>query len=156
MIRQMQGGIGYIELILRSSEQDRLRQRRIRPNIREGFAKVRLPRFGQKHACRFSRIHHKRTGKEATLSQASLFCLIPKGRRLKGKILADFLTWMVDDGQKMTAELTYAPLPESVATKVRVRSSRCNSQSKDFGRRIITDLGDGRSRPFLLHSYVLY
>ncbi len=26
---------------------------------------------------------------------------------------------MVDDGQKMTAELTYAPLPESVATKVK-------------------------------------
>jgi hypothetical protein len=26
---------------------------------------------------------------------------------------------MVDDGQKMTAELTYAPLPPSVATKVK-------------------------------------
>jgi hypothetical protein len=26
---------------------------------------------------------------------------------------------MVDDGQKMTAELTYAPLPESVAAKVK-------------------------------------
>jgi len=28
----------------------------------------------------------------------------------KGKILADFLNWMVDDGQKMVAALTYAPL----------------------------------------------
>ena len=37
----------------------------------------------------------------------------------KGKILANFLNWMVDDGQKMTADLTYAPLPENVAEKVK-------------------------------------
>ena len=37
----------------------------------------------------------------------------------KGKILSDLLTWIVNDGQKMTADLAYAPLPESVATKVK-------------------------------------
>jgi phosphate transport system substrate-binding protein len=37
----------------------------------------------------------------------------------KGKILADFLNWMVDEGQKMAPELTYAPLPQSVAEKVK-------------------------------------
>ena len=37
----------------------------------------------------------------------------------KGKILADFLNWMVSDGQKMTSELSYAPLPENVAAKVK-------------------------------------
>ena len=37
----------------------------------------------------------------------------------KGKILADFLNWMVDAGQKETAQLTYAPLPENVAEKVK-------------------------------------
>ena len=47
--------------------------------------------------------------------------LIPEKSKeaAKGKILADFLNWMVDDGQKMTAELTYAPLPGSVAEKVK-------------------------------------
>jgi N-acetyl-gamma-glutamyl-phosphate reductase len=34
-------------------------------------------------------------------------------------IIADSLSWMVEDGQKMTAELTYAPLPASVAAKVK-------------------------------------
>ncbi len=38
----------------------------------------------------------------------------------KGKILSDFLNWMVTDGQKMTAQLSYAPLPQSVAEKVKV------------------------------------
>src|SRR5215470_1013099 len=37
----------------------------------------------------------------------------------KGKILADFLNWMVTDGQKMTAPLTYASLPDNVAEKVK-------------------------------------
>ncbi len=37
----------------------------------------------------------------------------------KHKILVDFLTWMVNDGQKMTSQLSYAPLPTEVATKVK-------------------------------------
>ena len=34
-----------------------------------------------------------------------------------GKILADFLNWMVTDGQKMTSALSYAALPDNVAAK---------------------------------------
>jgi ABC-type phosphate transport system substrate-binding protein len=37
----------------------------------------------------------------------------------KGKILVDFVNWMLDNGEKMTAELDYAPLPDGVASKVR-------------------------------------
>ena len=37
----------------------------------------------------------------------------------KQRIIIDFLKWMVDDGQKMTQQLTYAPLPAEVASKVR-------------------------------------
>jgi phosphate transport system substrate-binding protein len=37
----------------------------------------------------------------------------------KGKILADFLNWMVNDGQKMTSDLSYAPLPANVVEKVK-------------------------------------
>jgi phosphate transport system substrate-binding protein len=36
----------------------------------------------------------------------------------KGKILRDFLAWMVKDGQKMAPELGYAPLPPNVADMV--------------------------------------
>jgi phosphate transport system substrate-binding protein len=47
--------------------------------------------------------------------------LIPVQARdpAKGKIMADFLKWMLDDGQKMTTELTYAPLPATVVAKVK-------------------------------------
>jgi phosphate transport system substrate-binding protein len=35
----------------------------------------------------------------------------------KKKAITDFLTWMLNDGQKMTAALSYAPLPKEVAAK---------------------------------------
>jgi phosphate transport system substrate-binding protein len=31
----------------------------------------------------------------------------------------DFLTWMLDSGEPMATQLTYAPLPKEVAEKVR-------------------------------------
>jgi len=37
----------------------------------------------------------------------------------KGKIISDFLNWMVTEGQKTTSQLTYAPLPSGVAEKVK-------------------------------------
>jgi phosphate transport system substrate-binding protein len=32
----------------------------------------------------------------------------------KGKVVADFLKWMVTEGQKFCLDLTYAPLPKAV------------------------------------------
>jgi phosphate transport system substrate-binding protein len=37
----------------------------------------------------------------------------------KGKIITDLLNWCATDGQKLTAGLSYAPLPESVVAKVK-------------------------------------
>jgi phosphate transport system substrate-binding protein len=37
----------------------------------------------------------------------------------KGKIIADFLEWMLNDGQKLTNQLSYAPLPPNVVEKVK-------------------------------------
>jgi hypothetical protein len=37
----------------------------------------------------------------------------------KGKVLAGFPNWMVTDGERMNAQFAYAPLPESVAEKVK-------------------------------------
>ncbi len=60
-------------------------------------------------------------GKDAYPISSFTWLLIPTESKdeAKGKIMADFLTWMVDDGQKMTADLSYAPLPGSVASKVK-------------------------------------
>ncbi len=60
-------------------------------------------------------------GKDAYPISSFTWLLIPEKSKdaAKGKILVDFLNWMVDDGQKMTADLAYAPLPDNVAAKVR-------------------------------------
>ena len=39
----------------------------------------------------------------------------------KEKVFVDFLNWMVDKGQTLTASLDYAPLPKAVAEKVKAR-----------------------------------
>ena len=39
----------------------------------------------------------------------------------KEKVFVDFLNWMVDKGQTLTASLDYAPLPKAVADKVKAR-----------------------------------
>jgi phosphate transport system substrate-binding protein len=60
-------------------------------------------------------------GKDAYPIASFTWLLIPEKSKdeKKGKILADFLTWMVNDGQKMVADLSYAPLPTNVADKVK-------------------------------------
>lgn len=37
----------------------------------------------------------------------------------KGRVLVDFLQWMLDHGEQEAGALSYAPLPDSVASKVR-------------------------------------
>jgi phosphate transport system substrate-binding protein len=58
-------------------------------------------------------------GKDAYPISSFTWLLIPVPSKdpAKGKILSEFLNWMVSDGQKMTSALSYAPLPENVAAK---------------------------------------
>jgi len=37
----------------------------------------------------------------------------------KGKIIKDFLNWMIDDGEKMVQQLSYAPLPQELQGRVK-------------------------------------
>jgi phosphate transport system substrate-binding protein len=60
-------------------------------------------------------------GKEAYPISSFTWLLVPAQWKdaNKGKIMVDFLNWMLDQGQSMTASLDYAPLPKDVAEKVR-------------------------------------
>jgi phosphate transport system substrate-binding protein len=124
MIRQMQGGIGYIELIY--AVQNNISYGSVK-NAAGSFVKASLESVTAAAASSKSMPADFRVsitnapGKDAYPISSFTWLLIPEKSKeaAKGKILADFLTWMVDDGQKMTAELTYAPLPENVATKVK-------------------------------------
>ena len=124
MIRQMQGGIGYIELIY--AVQNKIDYGSVK-NASGAFVKASLDSVtaaaasAPKMPADFRVSITNAPGKDAYPISSFTWLLIPEKSKeaAKGKILADFLTWMVDDGQKMTAELTYAPLPGNVAEKVK-------------------------------------
>jgi phosphate transport system substrate-binding protein len=124
MIRQMQGSIGYIELIY--AVQNKIAYGTVK-NAAGEFMKASLDSVTAAAAsvknmpADFRVSITNPPGKDAYPISSFTWLLIPAQSKdaAKGKIIADFLNWMVDDGQKMTAELTYAPLPPSVATKVK-------------------------------------
>jgi phosphate transport system substrate-binding protein len=124
MIRQMQGSIGYIELIY--AVQNKITYGTVR-NAAGDYVKASLDSVTAAAASMKSMPADFRVsitnapGKDAYPISSFTWLLIPAQSKdaAKGKIMADFLNWMVDDGQKMTADLTYAPLPASVVTKVK-------------------------------------
>jgi phosphate transport system substrate-binding protein len=124
VIRQMQGSIGYIELIY--AVQNKIPYGTVK-NAAGEFIKASLDSVTAAAASVKSMPADFRVsitnapGKDAYPISSFTWLLIPAQSKdaAKGKIIADFLNWMVDDGQKMTADLSYAPLPESVAAKVK-------------------------------------
>ena len=118
------GGIGYIELIY--AVQNKIDYGLVK-NAGGTFIKASLESVTAAAASVKSMPADFRVsitnapGKNSYPISSFTWLLIPEKSKeaAKGKILADFLNWMVDDGQKMTAELTYAPLPGSVAEKVK-------------------------------------
>jgi phosphate transport system substrate-binding protein len=123
MIRQMEGSIGYVELIY--AEQNHIAYGKVK-NKAGNYLKASLE--GVTAAAASAKIPNDyrvsitdAPGKEAYPISTFTWLLIPQKNpdANKHKILVDFLNWMVNDGQKMTKELTYAPLPTDVATRVK-------------------------------------
>jgi phosphate transport system substrate-binding protein len=124
MIRQLPGSIGYVELIY--AVQNKIPYGTVK-NSAGSFVKASLESTTAAAAsvktmpADFRVSITNAPGKDAYPISSFTWLLIPiQSKDNKGKILADFLNWMVDSGQKMTAELTYAPLPQNVAEKVKV------------------------------------
>ena len=123
-IRQLQGSIGYVELIY--AVQNNIAYGSVR-NAAGNFVKASLEGVtaaaaaAPKMPADFRVSITNAPGKESYPISSFTWLLIPAQSKdpAKGKILNDFLNWMVTDGQKMTAALSYAPLPENVAEKVK-------------------------------------
>jgi phosphate transport system substrate-binding protein len=123
-IRQLSGAIGYVELIY--AVQNNIPYGSVR-NSAGAFIKASLESVTAAAASApkmpddFRVSITNAPGKEAYPISSFTWLLIPAQSKdpAKGKILADFLNWMVTDGQKMTASLSYAPLPENVVAKVK-------------------------------------
>jgi phosphate transport system substrate-binding protein len=125
MIRQIPGSIGYVELIY--AIQNNVPYGVVQ-NAGGAFVKASLDSVTAAAASVKSMPADFRVsitnppGKDAYPISSFTWLLIPAKSKdpAKGKIIVDFLNWMLNDGQKMTAALSYAPLPDSVVGKVKV------------------------------------
>jgi phosphate transport system substrate-binding protein len=123
-IRQLPGSIGYVELIY--AAQNNITYGSVK-NAAGNFVKASLAGVTEAAASAKAMPADFRVsitnapGKTAYPISSFTWLLIPTPAKdpKKGKILADFLGWMVTDGQKTTSQLSYAPLPASVVEKVK-------------------------------------
>jgi phosphate transport system substrate-binding protein len=124
-IRQLKGSIGYVELIY--AVENKITYGSVQ-NAAGTFVKASLDGVTEaagsvKNMPADFRVSITNApGKTAYPISSFTWLLIPVQSKdaSRGKIISDFLNWMVTDGQKMTAQLSYAPLPTSVADKVKV------------------------------------
>jgi phosphate transport system substrate-binding protein len=124
MIRQMDGGFGYVELIY--AVQNKIPYAAVK-NQAGNWLKGSLEGATAAAAsvkdmpADFRVSITNAPGKDAYPISSFTWLLIPTQSKdpAKGKVLVDFLNWMLDDGEKMGPALQYAPLPQNVAAKVR-------------------------------------
>ncbi len=125
MIRQMEGALGYVELIY--AVQNNITYGSVR-NAAGVFVKASLESTTAAAASVTNMPADYRVsitnppGKDAYPIASFTWLLVPQTWQDKAKkaTFVDFLTWMLDSGQQMTQQLTYAPLPAQVVTRLRV------------------------------------
>lgn len=126
MVKQTEGSIGYVELIYALS--NKMPYGSVK-NAAGQFVKASLESVTAAAASvkdmpdDFRVSITNAPGKEAYPISSFTWLLVPAewADAGKEKAFVDFLNWMVDKGQTMTKELAYAPLPKSVAQKVKAR-----------------------------------
>lgn len=122
MIRQMEGGIGYVELIY--ALQNKIAFGPVK-NAAGNFVKASLESTtaaaeGAKMSATDFRVSITNApGKEAYPISSFTYLLIPRQWKdsTKQKAVVDFLNWMLEQGQGMVTQLNYAPLPDAVKQK---------------------------------------
>jgi phosphate transport system substrate-binding protein len=122
MIRQMDGGFGYVELIY--ALQNHITFGPLE-NAAGNFIKASLESTtaaaaGVKMSPNDFRVSiTNSSGKDAYPIASFTYLLIPRQWKdqTKQKVMVDFLDWMLNSGQSMTTQLNYAPLPAAVKEK---------------------------------------
>jgi phosphate transport system substrate-binding protein len=122
MIRQMEGGFGYVELIY--ALQNKITYGPVQ-NSSGNFVKASLESTTAAAAAvkmpadDFRVSITNAPGKDAYPISTFTYLLIPKQWKdgTKQKATAGFLDWMLNNGQSMATQLNYAPLPDAVKEK---------------------------------------
>jgi phosphate transport system substrate-binding protein len=123
LVRQMEGAIGYVELIyaLQNKIDFGVVQNAAGNFVKASLDSTTAAAASAKMPPDFRVSITNAPGKEAYPIASFTWLLIPAQwqNASKGKIMVDFLNWMLDQGQGMTSSLDYAPLPKEVAEKER-------------------------------------
>lgn len=122
LIRQMDGGIGYVELIY--ALQNKIAYGPVK-NAAGQFVKASLESTTAAAASAkfppndFRVSITNAPGKEAYPISSFTYLLIPKTWKdgSKKNAMVGFLNWMIDQGQGKVTSLNYAPLPKEIAEK---------------------------------------
>jgi phosphate transport system substrate-binding protein len=129
MVRQLPGTIGYVELIY--ALQNKIQFGYIK-NAAGNWVKGSIDGVTEAAASVKNMPADYRVsitnapGKNAYPISSFTWLLIPSPPKdaNNGKVLKDFLNWMLDHGESEVGALYYAPLPKSVSDKVRVTVSQ--------------------------------
>jgi phosphate transport system substrate-binding protein len=121
-VRNIQGSIGYVELIY--ALQNKITYGSVK-NAAGNFIKASLESTtaaaaGVKMPADYRVSITNSPAKDAYPIASFTWLLIPQQSKdaNKGRILREFVEWMATGGQKMTEQLSYAPLPQDVAQKI--------------------------------------
>lgn len=126
MVRQMDGAIGYVELLY--ALQNKISFGPVK-NAAGEYVKASLDSTTAAAASvkdmpdDFRVSITNAPGKTAYPIASFTWLLIPLkwSDPAKQKAMVDYLNWMVDSGESMTSSLFYAPLPKNVAAKVKAK-----------------------------------
>jgi phosphate transport system substrate-binding protein len=125
MVRQMDGGIGYVELIY--ALQTHLPYAAVKNPagqwVKASLESTTAAGATAKMPADFRVSITNAPGAQAYPIASFTWLLIPAqwSDQKKKKEMVDFLSWMLDNGEPMAASLNYAPLPKGVADMVRAK-----------------------------------
>ncbi len=123
MVRQMEGTIGYVELIY--AEQNKISfgavQNASGNYVKASLAGTTAAAGGAKIPSDYRVSITNAPGKDAYPISTFTWLLIPQRNSdaSKQKAIVDFLNWMLDKGEPMVSQLSYAPLPKELAARVK-------------------------------------
>lgn len=126
LIRQVDGGFGYVELIY--AIQNKIPYGEVK-NSSGAWVKGNLKSTTAAAGSVKSMPDDFRVsitdppGKDAYPIASFTWLLVPADWKdaTKGRVMVDFLNWMLNHGESMVTELDYAPLPDNVKEKVQAR-----------------------------------
>jgi phosphate transport system substrate-binding protein len=125
-VKQTPGGIGYVELVyaLANNMSYGSVQNAAGQFVRASLQSVTMAAAAVRNMPDDLRVSITNApGRESYPIASFTWLLVPAewNDATKGRTFVEFLNWMAGEGQKMTSELWYAPLPANVQAKVRAR-----------------------------------